>query len=102
MVLLSHPTEKIDGQFIRIEDNKLSKSEYEHAHEALSLRVQAIENKMESETKAADAEHLRIETAGATRCIGNGKYIIILAAIEYFIWNLSDWNDYMNSYTSAD
>ncbi len=61
LVLLSHPTEKIDGQFIRIEDNKLSKSEYEHAHEALSLRVQAIENKMESETKAADMESLGLE-----------------------------------------
>ena len=44
------------------------------------------------------AKHLQLEI----HRIGNGEYIIMLAAIEYFIWKLSDWNDYMNSYISAD
>lgn len=60
-------SEKIGEQFTRFEDVKLSKSEYEHAHEALVLRVNAIEQKMDAESKASDAEHLRIETASATR-----------------------------------
>jgi len=60
-------SEQIASQFTRIEDVKLSKSEYLHAHEAIVQRVNALELKMDTEGKAADSEHLRIETASSTR-----------------------------------
>lgn len=60
-------SEKIDNQFIRIEDVKLSKSEYEHAHESLVFRVNAIEAKIDSEIKAGDLVHEKLETASQVR-----------------------------------
>ena len=84
-------SEKIDGQFVRIEDGKLSKSEYERAHESLGLRVQAIENKMDAETKAADAEHLRIETASSV------KYDKLDAKFDLLNTKLDTLKDTMNA-----
>src|SRR5260370_37787172 len=60
-------TEKIDNQFIRFEDVKLSKSEYQHAHEGLIYRVNAIESKIDAELKASDAIHEKLDIASETR-----------------------------------
>lgn len=59
--------EKVDNNFTRMEDVKLSKGEYERAHEALVNRVNAIEQKIESELKTGDAVHEKLETSSQNR-----------------------------------
>lgn len=60
-------SEKIGEQFTRIEDNKLSRSEYEHAHESLVSRVNSLEQRMDSEIKTGDAVHEKLETSSQVR-----------------------------------
>ena len=59
--------EKVDNGFTRVEDSKVSRPEYVRAHEALVLRVELIEHKMDSEIHTADATHEKIEMGFSTR-----------------------------------
>src|SRR5260370_38892066 len=56
-------TEKIESNLIRLDDNKLSRYEYEHAHEGLIYRGNPIDSKIDAELKASDAIHEKLDIA---------------------------------------